>query len=238
MSTLINRCEELTTQCTRLKTVNADAELSQQIETLEAKAARLAAMSGEVLRNLSTLLEGRLLEGTLGNISAKLGGFDDRLAKVLEKAREAPGKLKNDQTWAKFERLAQDLERDLTAILRTQWRGFVDEKTQNRSEVFSAFRGLSQCRDAVEKLVQNETLARSRRDQLPANDADINFIMEIGDSMTTLIEGLGIDGEPTEMIDFLKQCASGSGVSLSALTDERLAWLRAKGFGESLRIKG
>lgn len=238
MSTLIDRCEELTAQCTRLKTVNADAELSQQIETLEAKASRLAEMSSEALRNLSTLLDGGLLDGTLKSIAAKLGGFDDRLAKVLEKSREAPGKLKDDKTWATFERLAQNLERDLTSILRTQWRGFVDRTTQNRSEVFSAFRGLAQCRDAVEKLIQKETLARSRRDQLPASDADIKFIIEIGDSMTALINGLGIDGEPKEMINFLKLCASGNGVSLSALTDERLEWLRAKGFGESLRIKG
>ncbi|MFM2219854.1 MAG: hypothetical protein RL240_4172 [Planctomycetota bacterium] len=238
MSTLIDRCRELITQCTRLKTVNADAELSQQIETLEAKAARLADMSREALRNLSTLLEGGLLDETLKSISAKLGGFDDRLAKVLGKARDAPGKLKDDQTWATFERLAQDLERDLTAILRTQWRGFVDGRTQNRSEVFSAFRGLTQCRDAVDKLIQKENLAKSRRDQLPASDTDIKFIIEIGDSMTALINGLGIDGEPKEMIDFLKLCASGDGVCLSALTDERLEWLRAKGFGESLRIKG
>lgn len=238
MSTLLDRCQELTAQCTQLKRVNEDAELLQQIEALEAKATGLAEMSGEALRNLSTLTDGGLLDGTLGGLSAKLGGFDDRLAKVLEKAREAPGKLKDDQTWAKFERLAQDLERDLTSILRTQWRGFVDRRTQNRSQVFSVIGGLSQFRDAVGKLNQKETQARIRREQLPANVADINFIIEIDDSMTALINGLGIDGEPVEMVDFLKQCASGNGVSLSSLTDERLAWLRAKGFGESLRIKG
>lgn len=238
MSTLIDRCQELVSQCTRLKTVNADAELSQQVETLEAKAARLVGMSGEALRNLSTLSKGGLCDGVFEDFAKKIDGLEDRLTSVLEKARDAPGKLKDDQTWAKFERLAQDLERDLTTILRTQWRGFVDRRTQNRSEIFSAFRGLAQCRVAVDKLIQKETSARVRREQLPANVDDINFIIEIDESMTALIDGLGIDGEPVEMIDFLKQCASGIGVSLSALTDERLAWLRAKGFGESLRIKG
>jgi len=75
-------------------------------------------------------------------------------------------------------------------------------------------------------------------DLLPRSPEDLGFIIEIDGQITNLISELGIEGEPTEMIEFLKRCASGSGVPLSELTDERLGWLRSKGFEESLRVRG
>jgi hypothetical protein len=53
--------------------------------------------------------------------------------------------------------------------------------------------------------------------------------------MQELIGGLGLEGEPPVMQEFLKRCAN-DGVPLNELSDEILDWLKSKRFATSLRI--
>jgi hypothetical protein len=222
----------------RLDSVTQSKRLTEQIDAIEAKAIQLREKSEVVSQHLTTLINDGLCDGVQWALSPKLLELNKLLDKTIERLRVTPEKVKDDQLWAKCERLAHDATRELNSILKSQWRAFINNGTQNRVEVFSAFRGLAQCRDAIEALERNERQARARLDQLPEKPEDITFIVEIDESMTDLIDGIGIKDEPEEMINFLKRCASGSGVPLSELTDERLAWLRSNEFGESLKIRG
>ena len=176
MSTLIERCDELSAKCDRLAAVNEDAELTSQIEAIEAKVTLRVEISGERLQNLITLSKGGLCDGVQWNLSSKFKELSTRLMKTLEKAREAPGKLKDDQAFAKCERLAKDLEGDLNLVLLGQWRDFVVLKTQKRIEIFSVVGGLSNCQAAVAKLKKLELQASNRLENLPASADDIKFI--------------------------------------------------------------
>lgn len=238
MNPLTERCDSLNTKFTRLESVNKNTEQTRQLEAIESKVIVLAGKSEAALRHFSTLEGADLCKDIQWNPAIKLRELSDRLEKAIQKVRETPEKVKDDQTWAKCERLALDASRELSSKLKSLWREFVDDKTQNRVGTLSAFRGLAQCRDAITSLEKKQQQAAGRREQLPESQEDIEFIVTIDESMTELIDGIGIKDEPEEMIAFLKRCASGSGVALSELTDEQLAWLRSKDFGHSLRIRG
>ena len=156
------------------------------------------------------MLDRGLCNGIQWALSPKLLELNKRLDKTLEILRESPAKVKDGLIWEKCNRLALETAKELDSILKTQWRAFINDRTQNRVEVLSAFRGLAQCRDAIEALERNERQARARLDQLPEKPEDITFIVEIDESMTDLIDGIGIKDEPEEMINFLKHNASGN----------------------------
>ncbi|MFO1437577.1 MAG: hypothetical protein U1F81_04590 [Verrucomicrobiaceae bacterium] len=239
MNALEERCGELMVNLGRLESVTRDQGLQNQIGALDQKATVLAENSAEMKIQLSTMMAGGLCAGvSLVGLAKKLDDLDDRIAKVLGKLETSPEKINDGRDWPQCERLAHEVAKDLSDTLKGAWNGFITRKTLNRVSVFSAFRGLAQFREAINQLESLETKARSRISVLPQTVEEISIIIEIDEKMTRLIQGLQIESEPEEMIDFLKRCASVSGVPLSELTDERLAWLRSKGFEESLRIRG
>ena len=222
----------------RLARVNEDAELVCQLKVIEKKAEGLSEASKLSLVYLRVIKEGDLFGEYEWNLSKKIKTLSERLEATIERVKETPERVKDNQTWANCENLAKQLEKDLNASMRTIWTNFVDQRTQNRVGVLSAFKGLAQCRRAILDLEHKEREARDRRGQLPDSDEDIQFIIQLDKEMTELIDGIGIKNEPEEMIEFLKRCASTSGVPLDELTDERLEWLRSKNFGDSLKIRG
>ncbi|MDA8991816.1 hypothetical protein N9F61_00080 [Akkermansiaceae bacterium] len=238
MNSLEKRCDSLNEKFTRLDSVIKNTAQTNQLEVIERKVTVLAEKSEKALRHFSTLENAGLCNDIQWNPAIKLRELSDRLDKTIQKVRESPEKVKDDQTWAKCERLAHDASRELSSKLKSLWRKFVDDKTQNRVGTLSAFRGLAQCRDAIVSLETKQQQAAGRREQLPESQEDIEFIVSLDESMTELINGIGIKDEPEEMINFLKRCASGSGVPLNELTDERLDWLRSKEYGKNLKIRG
>jgi hypothetical protein len=239
MTTLEERCGELMVNLGRLDSVTRDQGLQNQIRALDQKATALVQDSAELKIQLSTMMAGGLCAGvSWGGLAKKLDDLDDRIAKVLGKLKTSPQNVNDGQAWPQCERLAHEVAKDLRDTLKSTWNGFVTRKTLNRVSVFAAFRGLAQCREVITELESLENKAKSRLNAVPQTPEGITFIIEIDEKMTDLIGGLGFGDEPAEMIEFLKRCASVSGVPLSELTDERLTWLRSKGFEESLRIRG
>lgn len=239
MNALEELCGELMANLGRLESVAQDQGIHNQIRELDRKATTLMENSVELKNHLDTMIMSGLCSGvSWGGLPEKLDNLDDRIAKVLAKLEASPEKINDGKVWPQCERLAQEVEKDLRDILKGAWNGFVTRKTLNRVSIFSAFRGLAQCRESITKLESLENKANSYLNVLPRTTECITFIIEVDVKMTDLIGGLGIGDEPAEMIEFLKQCASVSGVPLSELTDKRLAWLRSKGFEKSLRIRG
>jgi len=239
MTALENRCGELKTDLDRLGSVTQDQGIHDQVTALDQKVVTLWQKSDELKTPLDVMMAGGLCAdvGWVG-LSKELDELNSRIVKVLDKLKESPERINDGQVWPRFENLASKVANDLRVTLKSQWREFVTSRTLNRVSVFSAFKGLAQCRETINKLEELERLAKHKLDSLPQTSEDVMFIIGIDEKMTDLINGLGIAGEPEEMIEFLKRCASVSGVPLSELTDERLAWLRSKGFEESLRIRG
>jgi hypothetical protein len=239
MNALDERCCELMANLGRLESVAKDQGIHNQIRALDRNATTLVENSVELKTQLDTMIEGGLCADVIwGDLPEKLNSLDDRITKVLAKLQASPENINDGKVWPQCERLAHEAAKDLRDTLKCAWSGFVRRKTLNRVSVFLAFRGLAQCREAITELENLENKASSRVNMLPRTAEDITFIIEVDERMTDLIGGLGIGDEPAEMIEFLKRCASVSGVPLSELTDNRLAWLRSKGFEESLRIRG
>jgi uncharacterized phage infection (PIP) family protein YhgE len=223
----------------KLETVTQDRGLQNQIMALNQTATTLVETSAELKTQLNIMMTSELCAGVnWSDLFKELDKLDERLAKVLAKLETSPGEINDGRAWPPFESLAHKVAKDLRDTLKIEWNAFVTSKTLNRITVFSAFSDLAQCREAIKELESLEGKAKSRLNTLPNTLEDITFIIEIDEEMTDLIGGLGIGDEPTEMIEFLKRCASVNGVPLSELSDERLAWLRLKGFEESLRIRG
>lgn len=239
MTALEARCGELMGDLDRLGSVTQAQGIQDQVKALDDKAVALSENSAALKAPLETMMKGGLCAGvSWSGISKLLDELDARITRVLEKLQASPEKINDGQVWPRFENLAHKVATDLREVLKGEWSGFVTRNTLNRVSVFSIFKGLAQCRDAIDELEELDRKAKARMNLLPQTPEDISFIIEISNEMTALINGLGIEGEPPEMIEFLKRCASGSGVSLSELTDKRLAWLRSKGFEESLRVRG
>lgn len=237
MNPLEERCTTLMKKFDRLDSVIQSRELTDQIGAIEAKAIQLRERSDDMNQHLTTLMTGGLCDDVQWTLSPKFLELNKRLNKTLEMLRDAPAKVKDGLTWEKCHRLALEIAKELDSILKTQWRTFINDRTQNRVEILSRWR-LAQYRDAFEALERNEREAKARLDQLPGKPEDIAFIVRIDVSMTDLIDGIEIKDEPEEMSNLLKRCASGSGVPLSELTDEQLAWLRSKEYGKNLKIRG
>ena len=239
MTALEKRCGELMADLDRLGSVNQDKGIQDQVTELDGKATVLLENSAALRVPLDTMMATGLCVGVnWTGMTNMLNDLDGRVAKVLEKLKASPGKINDGQVWPRFEEIAHKVAKELSSTLKSQWNGFVTGRTLNRVSLFSVFKGLAQCREAINKLEELECAAKSRLDSLPQASEDVAFIIGIDEEMTNLINGLGIADEPSEMIDFLKRCASVNGVPLSELTDERLTWLRSKGFEESLRVRG
>lgn len=239
MTTLEKRCGELMADLDSLGSINHYKGIQDQVAKLDGKATILVENSSALRAPLDTMIATGLCRGvSWGGMTKMLNDLDSRVAKVLEKLKDSPGKINDGQVWPRFEEIAHKVAKELRSTLKSQWNGFVTDRTLNRVSVFSVFKALAQCREAINKLEELERAAKSRLDSLPQVSEDVAFIIGIDEEMTDLINGLGIVDEPSEMIEFLKRCASGSGVPLSELSDERLTWLRSKGFEESLRVRG
>jgi hypothetical protein len=239
MTALEKRCGELMADLDRLGSINHDKGIQDQVTELEKKATILAENSAALRVPLDAMMAAGLCAGVIWvGMLKMLDDLDGCIEKVLIKLKESPEKINDGKVWPRFETLAHKAANDLRVTLKSQWKEFVTLRTLNRVSVFSVFKGLAQCREAINKLEELERVAKSRLDSLPQASVDVTFIIGIDEKMTGLINGLGISDEPSEMIEFLKRCASVNGVPLSELTDDRLTWLRSKGFEESLRVRG
>ena len=239
MTALEKRCGELMVDLNRLGSVNQDKGIQDQVTELDGKAAILVVNSAALRVPIDTMMvTGLCAVVSWAGMTQMLNDLDARVVKVLEKLNVSPERINDGQVWPRFEEMAHKVAKELRATLKIQWNEFVTGRTLNRVGLFSVFKGLAQCREAINKLEELERAAKSRLDSLPQAPEDVAFIIGIDKEMTDRINGLGIADEPSEMIEFLKRCASVNGVPLSELTDERLAWLRFKGFEESLRVRG
>jgi DNA-directed RNA polymerase subunit F len=238
MTALEERCGELTTNLKILESVTKNQGIQDQIEALVQKTTTLVDNSTKLKAQLVTMInDGLCVDVKWGDVSIKLNNLDDRTAKVLGKLKASPEKINDGRDWPECERLAHEAAKDLRTILKSKWKDFITLKTLNRVSVLHVPRELAQYREAIRQLESLETKARSLLDVLPQTPEDVTVIIQIDEKMTGLINGLGTRNEPKEMIEFLNRCASGDGVPLSELSDERLAWLRAKGFEQSLRVR-
>jgi len=238
MTALEERCGELTTNLGRLESVTKNQGIQDQIEALVQNTTTLLENSIKLKTQLVTMMNGGLCVGVKwGGMSKNLENLDGRITRVLGKLEASPEKINDGKVWPECERLAHEVAKDLRTILKSEWKGFITHRTLNRVSVLPVPRELAQYREAIKQLDGLEAKARLLLDVLPQTPEDITVIILIDEKMTDLINGLGNIGEPKEMIEFLKRCASGDGVPLSELSDERLAWLRAKGYEDSLRIR-
>jgi hypothetical protein len=232
-NTLLSRSKELSDKMKRIDNRAADEVVVRNMEEIQEP---LIGHVETVVRLHTSLLVMRKANLVKASpiLSASVRTLQNRISTLRQRLSNSRSKLMEGSAWAECNTHAKARARELEQELQQQWRSFITENTPG-IETFRPFAKLTSCKSKFDELERLDREAKETQARLPSSEAEIGAVCTRGAKMNQLIDGLGLEGEPPEMQNFLKRCAQ-SGVPLDELTDEVLMWLKNKRFAASLRI--
>lgn len=228
------RCTELRSHISRIQSSDADKGLVRTMENIRTELA-------EHLNRVEGLMKSRKVLSVIDGVPPPQ--INANTLKALKKTIVAlTGKLDNNRsqigggsTWADCDVKAKGLAEALDKDLRNIWTKFISDE-RPAYEMFNAFSALPQCAAPLRELHRLSGILDGLRKTLPQSPSAIDEVRATAIRMRKQIESLGLDGEPAEMVAFLKKC-SGDGAPLSDLTQEIFQWIQDKGYAATLRVK-
>jgi hypothetical protein len=231
--TLVSRSLELSNSIRHIANRATDEELVRQMERIQELLKRHVATIVDLHKSFSVMQEANVAKATPVAASA-VKPLQDRISKLRKVLISNRSQIANGNVWAECNTHSEARAKELGHQLQTQWNDFVIEHTPG-IETFRPFAKLPSCKNTFEALLKLDLEAKSDQTRLPSDDTEIQVVRTRGKRMQELIGGLGLEGEPPVMQEFLKRCAN-DGVPLNELSDEILDWLKSKRFATSLRI--
>lgn len=231
--TLVSRSLELSQSIRHIANRNTDEELVSQMEKIQEPLKRHVAAIVDLHKSLSIMQRANLVK--VNPVAAStVKPLHDRISKLRKVLIGNRSQIANGSVWAECNTHAEVRAKDLRQQLQKQWKDFVIEQTPG-IETFRPFAKLPSCKNTFEALLKLDLEAKNDQTRLPSTDTEIYVVRTRGKRMQELIGGLGLEGEPPVMQEFLKRCAN-DGVPLDELSDEILIWLKSNRFATSLRI--
>ncbi|MCB1129532.1 MAG: hypothetical protein KDN05_00285 [Verrucomicrobiae bacterium] len=233
--TFAERCTKLRSHISRIQSIDADKGLVRTMENIRTELvghlSRVEALMKT--RQVFSAIDGMLLP--VIDVNA-LKGLKKTIGTLIGKLDNNRSQIGSGNTWAdcdvKAKGLADNLERDLRVI----WTKFISDE-RPAYEMFNAFSALPQCTTPLRELQRLSGVLDGLRKTLPLSPAAIEEVRSTAARMREHINSLGLDGEPAEMVAFLKKCSGPDGAPLTDLTPEVFQWIKDKGYAATLRVK-
>jgi DNA repair exonuclease SbcCD ATPase subunit len=233
-TSLAQRCQELRTKVTHLASLEKDAELLSQLTDVEDALDEHIATTKAASHVLGILSCQKLLQRDSIPAADRIATFHKIIETLQKKLMNSRSKLKSGNEWAKCDKEAGALSRDMKERLMLVWRGFVTDHIRN-TDGFQAFRHIDNCSPLLQKLDGLGKRLSELTRELPTSEADLVAVRAASAEMDALIAEIDLGDVPIPVQDFLRSAAQG-GVPLASLTDEVLLYLRKRKFAESLRV--
>lgn len=228
-------CEDLNANLARKISIKKDRDV---IDGLAKDLELVREEHGEAKKSLAIihlLRDANILNAAATTIESDNSEFQKKIGTLKTRIEKDPSKLRQGNVWADFDNLVRKIPREARRYGFGEWRRYVSEQIPS-AQTWLAFEGVTRCRSAIQEMREIESDKAGLLKQDSLSKGDIDRVLKLGGRMRVLIDSLDLKDQPSEMIDFLKRCAS-EGVSMSELSDKILKWLRDNKFVESLRIK-
>lgn len=231
---LIQRCRDLRTKIEHVASLEKDAELLNQLGQIKDALQRHREQSSALIGVLTILHHEGLVKREDVPTDSRIAAFRKLIDALQKKLSESRTKLKTGNDWAKCDKEAGALVKELDARLKVIWSQFVGDHNRN-TDGFQAFRHIEGCSSILQKLDALNKRLTVLKAELPKTEADAISVRTASAEMDALIAEIDLGDVPEAVQEFLRKAAQG-GVSLSELTDEIFAYLRLRKFVNSLRV--
>jgi hypothetical protein len=234
-TTFSSRCTELRSRIERIQSSDADKHLVRTMETIRTELREhlsriaLLAKTMEVFAGVENMPRPGIDAVAVKNLRSKISTLIGKLDKNRSRITENSG-------WAECSVRAKALADTLEKDLRKIWADYITSE-QPGYEMFQSFRGLPQCGPPLRELDRLSGILKGIRSNIPQDPSPIPKVRETITLMRKQIASLGLDGEPPEMVAFLKRCSAEGGAPLTDLTPQIFRWIQEKGFAADLRVK-
>ncbi len=232
MKTLLEQSQELCVDIDRIANYESDAQLARSLNAVADSVAGHASHARALAVNLKAMRSEGLLDGPLITRPA-VESLQKKIDMLKKRLNERRGDLRQGNAWAKCDNEAKGLAKALSDNLESAWRRFINTQVTDTASL-STFRQVPACKRPLKKIDELNGLLKSFA--LPTTRKEIEEARDLGREAKEQISKMQLNGVPKAVEMLLKNAAT-SGIPLSELSDEVLAWLRDnREFMAGLRI--